>query len=74
MSAAEITFAQRDAAAEFRKAQQKREKALQYMENPDPDGVNPDAASLAVLGFLIADSVYEEKKGDAIRAFAPAMP
>jgi hypothetical protein len=68
----EITFAQRDAAAEFRKAERRRTQAIEHMRNPG--AATSDAEAAAVLGFLVADSVYEEKKAEAIRAFAPVMP
>lgn len=72
MNASKITFAQRDAAAELRKAQRNRAKALQHMESPTD--LSFDAEPNSVLGFLVADSVFEEKKAAAIQAFAPLMP
>lgn len=68
----EFTFAQRDAAAELRKAEQRRAKALQHMENPGAHSF--DGEVNAVVSFLVADSVFEEKKAEAHRAFAALMP
>lgn len=68
----EMTFAQREAAAALRAADKRRQEALLNMRREGE--LHIDDGSMGVVAFLVADSIYEEKKAAAIRAFAPLMP